>query len=267
MKAEEAKRRMPTAVQKEVRLFSLRSPPLKEQVVRELTRLIDEGGLSPGEQLPSERELSEQLQVSRGTVREAVQFLQALGLVEIRHGSGTFVSASTRDRQVLRAEWRRWTVRHSDRVRELLEVRRGLESFSAELAAKRQAGDGLEEMVEALEAMENAIGANDVPALVQADVLFHHTIQVAAGNDALVELSDALGAKLLPERAATWDMPGRPQRSLAEHREIYEGIRAGNPKRARDALLAHLASVEHDLARMIGPSGGGVTAEAKHEER
>lgn len=256
MKTEETEGRIPTSVRNEVRLSSLRSLPLKEQVLRELTRLIEEGGLSPGEQLPSERELSEQLQVSRGTVREAVQFLQALGLVEIRHGSGTFVSTSSRDRQVLRAEWRRWTFRHSDRVRELLEVRKGLESFSAELAAERLAGDGLEEMVEALEQMEKAIGAGDVPALVQADVLFHHAIQVAAGNDALVELADALGARLLPERAATWDMPGRPQRSLDEHRAIYEAIHTREPARAREALLAHLASVERDLAGLLAPSRG-----------
>ena len=250
-----------------VRLSSLRSPPLKEQVVRELLRLIDETGLSPGDQLPSERELSEQLEVSRGTVREAVQFLQALGLVEIRHGAGTFVSASSRDRQMLRAEWRRWTARHSGRIRELLEVRKGLESFSAEHAAARRAGDGLEQMARALEAMENAIDARDIPALVQADVLFHHAIQVATGNDALVELSDALGAKLLPERAATWDIPGRPRRSLAEHRRIYEGIRKGDPARAREALLAHLASVERDLRRMLAAQGRGPGGEAPQEER
>src|SRR5215213_8514226 len=85
-------------------LEPVRPLALKERVIGQLTRLIDEGILKPGDQLPSERELSEELKVSRGTVREAVQFLGALGLVEVRHGSGTFVRLGT-DPSALRDEW------------------------------------------------------------------------------------------------------------------------------------------------------------------
>src|SRR5438093_12123442 len=99
-----------------VRLETLRGVPLKEQVLRQLRRLIDQGELGPGAQLPGERELADRLGVSRGTVREAVQFLQALGLVEIRHGSGTFVRRDPSDREALRDEWRPWTRRHSETV-------------------------------------------------------------------------------------------------------------------------------------------------------
>src|SRR5438876_1366084 len=140
-----------------VRLEALRSVPLKEQVLRQLRRLIDEGELGPGDQLPAERELADRLGVSRGTVREAVQFLHALGLVEIRHGSGTFVRS---DRNALRDEWRGWTRRHSETVRNLIEVRMGLESFAAELAAGRPAQRGLETMAAALDQMEEAARAN-----------------------------------------------------------------------------------------------------------
>ena len=123
----------------QVRLTPLRTPPLKEQVVHELVRLIDEGALKAGDRLPTERELSERLAVSRSTVREAVQFLQALGVVEIRHGSGSFVAARGSRSHELRREWRRWTRNHVGRIHDLLEVRQGIEPFAAELAARRVA--------------------------------------------------------------------------------------------------------------------------------
>jgi GntR family transcriptional repressor for pyruvate dehydrogenase complex len=233
----------------EVRLEALRSLPLKEQVLRQLRRLIDEGELGPGAQLPAERELAERLGVSRGTVREAVQFLQALGLVEIRHGSGTFVRRDPSDRRALREEWRQWTRRHSETVHNLLEVRMGLESFAAELASERPALDGLEEMAAALQQMEEAARGNDVAALVRSDVTFHRGLCRAAGNAALAELAEELGGRLVPERAATWDLPGRPERSLVEHREIRDAVLAGDRARARAAVLAHLSSVRDDVER------------------
>ncbi|MGH2715454.1 MAG: FadR/GntR family transcriptional regulator [Thermoleophilaceae bacterium] len=241
------------ARRKAVQLEPARPMPLKDQVLRQLKRLIDDGGLRPGDHLPSERALAEQLQVSRGTVREAVQFLGALGLVEIRHGSGAYVRRSTKDREGLRAEWRRWTWRHAVRVHDLLEVRRALEALAAELAAGRGEERSLEEMAEAIERMREADG--DVAALVQADVSFHHALSEASGNAALVELADALGAQLLQERAAAFDLPGRPGRSVSEHLAIYDAVRSGNASRSASSVLAHLASVEHDIEGFLGFSG------------
>ncbi|HZO97226.1 MAG TPA: FadR/GntR family transcriptional regulator [Gaiellaceae bacterium] len=236
-----------------VELTPLRTPPLKERVVHELVRLIDEGALEPGERIPTERELSDRLQVSRSTVREAVQFLQALGVVETRHGSGTYVAARGSRSNELRREWRRWTRNHAGRVHDLLEVRQGIESFAAELAARRVAAGAaasgpLESMAAALASMADAGRSGDVPALVRADMLFHAAMCDASGNAVLAGLVELLGRDLVRERAATWDLDGRPRRSLAEHREIYEAVAAGDPERARAALLDHLRSVEEDIA-------------------
>jgi GntR family transcriptional repressor for pyruvate dehydrogenase complex len=234
-----------------IQLEPLRSMPVKERVIRRLVELIESGTLAPGEKLPGERDLSEQLQVSRGTVREAVQFVQALGLLEIRHGAGTFVRSSTAP-QDLQAEWREWTVRHADRVHDLLGVRTALEPFAAELAAERIDDEQLSAMAEALGEMEAAVERSDTTALVQADVAFHHAFCVAAGNAALLELADAMGQQLLRERGAVFGLPSRPARSLVEHREIYEAIRSGDGGRARESVIAHLASVERDIAAVPG---------------
>jgi GntR family transcriptional repressor for pyruvate dehydrogenase complex len=239
-------------------LTPLQPLSLKEQTKQELRRLIDAGALRPGDRLPSERELSEQLHVSRGTVREAVQFLRALGLVEIRHGSGTFVSDASGDEQALQANWRAWTARHSQRVHELLEVRKGIETLATELASLRQGAGGVAEMEQGLARMEAAAAAGDVTALVQADLQFHHGVAEAAENRALLELLTLIGEQLTRERAAVLSMTERSERSIEECREIYAAVMAGDPGRARAALLHHLDSVESDIGRLL--------AEREHEE-
>jgi DNA-binding FadR family transcriptional regulator len=229
-----------------LQLSSLQAPSLKERVLAELRRAIEQGWLQPGDQLPSERELSEQLSVSRSTVREAIQLLEALGVVEVRHGSGTFVRARP-DADTVRLEWREWTRRHSSRVHQLLEVRLGLEAFAAELAAVRHTIAQLDQLESSLEEMANIVKAGDIPMLVQIDVGFHSNLYRATSNAPLVELLDEIGRRLLRERAATWDRPGRPQRSLEQHRAIVEAIRSRNPLAARQALVAHLRSIEEEL--------------------
>jgi GntR family transcriptional regulator, transcriptional repressor for pyruvate dehydrogenase complex len=233
-----------------IELEPVRPLALKERVIRQLTQLIDDDVLKPGDQLPSERELSDELRVSRGTVREAVQFLQALGLLEIRHGSGTFVRLAA-DRSALRDEWREWTIRHAERIHDLLEIRKALEPFAAELAAKRAREGELASMEEALAEMQPAVDSPDVTALIQADLAFHHALCAAAGNAALSEFADALGEQLVRERGTIWNLPGRPARSLVEHRAIFDAVRAGDKRRARKAVLDHLDSVEKDLGASV----------------
>jgi GntR family transcriptional repressor for pyruvate dehydrogenase complex len=231
-------------------LEPIRPLALKERVIQQLTRLIEEGVLEPGDRMPSERELSEELQVSRGTVREAVQFLGALGLVEVRHGLGTFVRLGT-DPSALRDEWRDWTIRHAERIHDLLELRKGLEPYAAELAAQRAGEPEVAAMEHALEQMQPAVDSPDVTGLIQADLAFHHALCAAAGNAALSEFADALGEQLVRERGVIWNLPGRPERSLVEHRAIYEAVRAGDPTRARVAVFEHLTSVEQDLGASV----------------
>jgi DNA-binding FadR family transcriptional regulator len=228
-----------------VTLERLPSLGIKERVAGQLRGLIEAGSLRAGEQLPSERELAEQLGVSRSTVREAVQFLGALGLVEIRHGSGTFVRADGD----LPSEWLQWTRRHQLEVHELLEVRRGLEAVAAELAAERS--HDLDAMEVALADMEAAIDGPDVPGLVEADLSFHAALAAASGNTALRHLTESLGRELLRERGAIWNEPGRPERSLREHRCIYEAVTSGDALGARTALVDHLHSVEQDVDVLV----------------
>jgi GntR family transcriptional repressor for pyruvate dehydrogenase complex len=248
-----------------LQLSSLHTQSLKERVLSELRRAIEQGLLRPGDQLPSERELSEQLSVSRSTVREAIQLLEALGVVEVRHGSGTFVRARP-DADTVRLEWREWTRTQSSRVHDLLEVRVGLEAFAAELAAVRRTPAQLEQLESSLDEMASVVDVGDIPMLVQVDVSFHSNLYRATGNAPLVELLDEIGRGLLRERAATWDVPGRPQRSLAQHRAIVEAIRGGNPLAARQALVAHLHSIQEELDRYAGDPSASLSEQTDNPE-
>jgi GntR family transcriptional regulator, transcriptional repressor for pyruvate dehydrogenase complex len=230
---------------------------LKEQVASELKRLIDEGMLKRGEQLPSERELAEKLHVSRGTVREGIRFLHALGYLDVRHGLGTFVHAASGDAERLQAAWRDWTLRHANRIHDLLELRKGIESFAAELASVRQLSEPLARMGEAVSQMCEAAQEADVAALVEADVAFHDALCEGSANAALAELVKALGWQLLPERAALFAIPGRPEQSVREHRAILEAVRVGDVQLARLRVLTHLESVQSEIDREIMIYGPG----------
>jgi GntR family transcriptional repressor for pyruvate dehydrogenase complex len=219
----------------------------RDNAVAHIRKLIVSMKLGVGDRLPGERQLAIKFNLSRGTVREALQFLAALNLVEIRHGGGCFLRASSGENKEVRAEWRDWVARHRGRVLETLEVRLGCETFAARLAARRAGPNDLEKLLEALRVMKAAAEARDVPAFVQSDVDFHGALLLATGNKALQDLVGALGKELIPERAATLDIVGRLPRSFAEHTAIYDAIRQGDSRAAELAMHRHLEGVRRDV--------------------
>jgi GntR family transcriptional repressor for pyruvate dehydrogenase complex len=106
-------------------------------------------------------------------------------------------------------------------------------------------------MEEALDEMQRARDAGDIPGLVRSDMSFNRALCEATGNLALVELTELLSRELIQERAASWDVDGRPDRSVVEHTEIYRAVAAGDPAVARAAVLSHLRSVELDITRSV----------------
>ena len=227
--------------------------PRRADAVAEIRKLIRQLALKTGDRLPSERQLAERFGLSRGTVREALQFLAALSLVDIRHGGGCFLRAASDAAGGLRAGWVGWVTLHRGRVLETLEVRLGCEMFAARLAARRAGPTELLKLVEALRLMKAAGETRDVPTFVQSDVAFHAALLQAAGNKTLEELVGALGRELIPERAAIADISGRIPRSILEHCAIYEAIQKGDPQAAALAMQQHLESVRHDvLVHLLG---------------
>lgn len=224
----------------------LPSASRNQQIRGQLEGLIESGELGPGDRLPSERELSELLGVSRVSVREAIRSLEAVGLVEVHHGRGTFVVESRSGRYAI--SFGQWLSVHRDEVLELLQVRGALDELAAECAARRDDGDV--GRLRAFNAEFRAAGhRDDLTALVACDVAFHDAIADASGSRLLVRLLHELHEVLNESRHATLAPPGRPKASAQEHDAIVAAIAAHDPSSARAAVAEHLSSVRESLTR------------------
>ena len=198
--------------------------------------MILDGRLRPGDRLPSERALSTALGVSRPTVREAIRALQAMNIVESRHGSGTFVS-SLGVEELLRPL--QFALALSDfGLEHLFEVRLMLEPGAAAQAAERAADEELGELREC--ARSGSVRDLTADELVRLDVELHERIARAAHNPLLERLLATIAALAQESRGYTVHLPEVAQRTAGEHRSIVDAICARDPERARVAMGNHI---------------------------
>jgi GntR family transcriptional regulator, transcriptional repressor for pyruvate dehydrogenase complex len=204
---------------------------------------IRRGNLRPGECLPSERELSEALGVSRPTVREAVQALAAMNILDVRHGSGTFVASLNIGEVLMPLRFAlELTMPAFDH---LFEVRVQLEPLAAELAAKRATKEQLRGIQAALTRLNKR--GHTTEERVDLDIALHSQIVAASQNDLLITLIGSLEVLARRSRQLTIAVPGVAARARKEHGEIVDAIVARQPAVAREAMSAHLTAV-HQLA-------------------
>ena len=170
-----------------MRLRAVKQHRIFQDIVEQVRRLLDDGRLKPGDQLPSERELSETFQVSRASVREAIRALESMGLIEIRSGEGTYV-ASPADSLVspLASAFRL----RKDALREIFEARRIIEPEIAALAAQRATPSQVDALEAILKDQSRQIANGE--SGMEADTVFHSTLAQAAGNKVFLRLDDAM---------------------------------------------------------------------------
>jgi DNA-binding FadR family transcriptional regulator len=239
---------------------------LAREVVQRLGDRIRDGRWPGGEQLPSESALMDEFGVSRTVVREALSQLQAAGLVRTRHGVGTFVigAGAAQAFQVQPDELA--TLRD---VVALLELRVGVETECAALAAQRRTVAQLALMREALDDFAQAVAAGD--DAVAADRRFHLELARATDNPRFAELMTTLGASMIP-RARLADPPrsaayanasphARADRDYllrvnAEHEVILQAVARRDIEAARAAMRLHLAHALERRRSAIAPAGG-----------
>jgi DNA-binding FadR family transcriptional regulator len=210
------------------------------QVRDQLKRAIQDGDYTAGDQLPSERELSELFGVSRVSVREAIRYLEAVGLVEVKHGAKTTV-LDPASRPVPDLDG--WMDANRDEVLELLKVRGALDELAAQAAAEH----GDRERIAALRDAHDAfVGQTAAPAgddLAERDTAFHLAIADATGSDLLSDLLRELHGHLAESRAMFFSSQRRATLSAKEHESILQAIEQGDGPAARRATRRHIASV------------------------
>jgi GntR family transcriptional regulator, transcriptional repressor for pyruvate dehydrogenase complex len=220
-----------------------------DEVRQQLQQAIERGDYT--DQLPSERKISELLDVSRITVREALRELEASGWIEIRHGRGCFVAKELPDSYADRFSG--WLDEHKEEVFELLRVRGALDEVAAELAAQSKAPDELEAIRRAHEhfaelASTPVFSAALVDRVVEADIELHAAIAAASGSPLVAKLLSDLNDSLAQSRRMILGRPTRARESVAEHEELVRAILAGEPRAAKLAAERHWASVRASVA-------------------
>lgn len=217
-----------------------RVPSLADKVVSLMLETITSSRLSPGDLLPSERELCEQFRVSRTVIREAVRSLVAKGLVEVHSGSG--VRVAHMDGATLRESLCAF-LRAGEGLdyAKVHEVRSVLEVQMVGAAASRATAAELVAMAEACES--GAQAGNDIEIAVKAELLFHRTVAVASHNLLYIVLFDAIGDALVEVRQQT-PLRSSLTQAVRSHREILAAVEHGNADVARAAMASHLVSVQ-----------------------
>lgn len=209
---------------------------LYEEVLDQILAYAERQQLTVGDRLPSERELAERLGVSRNSVKQAMMVLEVQGLVETRHGGGTYLRTGS-----LVAERISELVGRKQRLPDVLEAREALEVKLVELAASRRTEADVAAMQEALDQMTRSVAEGGTGE--EGDRRFHHAVAAASQSALLVDFYRQLSSKIIETRRESLKQPGRPRRSLAQHEQILDAVRAGDARRARTAMSRHLRSV------------------------
>ena len=211
------------------------------ETVERIADMIRTGQYAPGDRLPSERKLAEQLQVSRTSVREALGRLETIGLLESRHGLGTFVKDPSRE--VLQASLVPHISTDPETVGKLFELREIIEIDAAARAAERANASQKTIMRRWVEEVETQMARENAAGVVTADVEFHRQIIIATGNDILVDLMDSIVDLLRAMRRDSMNIPELRPKIITGHRAILAAIEAGDSAAARQAMRDHLAAV------------------------
>jgi GntR family transcriptional regulator, transcriptional repressor for pyruvate dehydrogenase complex len=235
---------------------------LSDAIVRQIETLILDGVLRPGERLPSERELAQELEVSRPSLREALQKLESVGLLETRHGGGTYVKNAIA--AALTDPLLEVFQRHPEAALDFIELRNTLDGICAYYAALRSTEEDRQILAERFRTMEAVHQLEDPTEEAERDADFHIAIAEASHNIALLHvmrgLMDLLRKDILYNRMQLYKHAGARDVLLRHHREIFDAIMSGNPDAARTAAQTHMTHVDRVLReRTLSDARGDVS--------
>jgi GntR family transcriptional repressor for pyruvate dehydrogenase complex len=238
----------PRAGRAVARLEPIKKTRIPEAIADRIRALILDATFTPDRPLPSERVLARRFGVSRGSVRDAFRILETLGLLETRHGQGTFPRELSVDRLVTPltsvVTYRR------DLQDELMGVRRMFEPAVAREAAVRATPEDLAALEAVLEAQRRKLKTGQSAFL--EDTALHAALARATHNRVVVHIMATLNGLLAGSRKLTLQQKGRPQRSLEGHQAIVAALRRHDPDAAAAAMHRHIDQIA-DLLQHTPP--------------
>jgi DNA-binding FadR family transcriptional regulator len=224
---------------------------LHGRVVHEIGLRIVSGQFNPGEVLPNEAELGEELAVSRSVLRESMKVLAGKGLVEVRTKTGTRVRPR-RDWHLLDPDVLSWQFEEAVRPKDLydlVELRLIVEPSAAHLAAERHTEEELQAIKASFVKMEEHVA--DPESFIAADLEFHRAIFDASANEFLQQIVNVIGVALRAARRVHTREPARYEPSLLLHQAVLVAITAGNGPRAADAMRVLIEGARRDMEHYL----------------
>lgn len=219
---------------------------ISEQICKDIAN----GVLKPGERLPSIKELAERFNVSTSSIREALQQIEAIGLISIQQGRGCFVSKELVTPLIL-SSFKSLTFLQSPIFLELLQLRKVIEKETSLLASKNAEQKDIEELERALEAMKRAKENEDIKEFVAQDIKFHFLIAKASGNTLFSSILNIIHGTFLKQQEFVASLPGALERAYSYHLKIYEAIKAKRGRESQRQMLAHLKDIERNVKKNI----------------
>ena len=222
---------------------------ISDMITSQLEDMIIHGVLVPGERLMSERDLAREMEVSRPSLRDALQKLENKGLIETRQGGRTFVrnflGPSLTDPLAELLE------RSPNTAQDFLELRTTLDGIAAYYAALRATEVDRELLTLCFETMEEAYNEKDPSEEADIDADFHMAIAEAAHNVVLLHILRSLflilRTNVFSNRMNLYTRPSSREILLKQHKAIYEAIMTCDPEKARNAAAGHLQYVKETM--------------------
>lgn len=219
---------------------------IHEQIAEYIEGMVAANELKEGQQLPSERELAAMLQVNRNSVRQAMYLLQQRGLVEIRLGSGSYITRMPNT--IVGQTIARYFIFGSCSHNDLMSLREILEPGVAAMAARLATAEDLQRLETLVEELEAAYERRDLDANVEADAAFHEALAAATHNDLIIAIMGGLQSVMRKWLKAQAEA-GPQEEGTRGHRIIYQAVAARDPERAAEAMRVHMAYARSVLQR------------------
>ena len=239
---------------------------ISDEIVDQVISAIFSGKLSAGSRLPAERALSAAFGVGRQALREAIQKLQGMGLLEVRKPQGTFVKALTTT--ALRKPLARLFNGDVGSFLHFLDLRKWMEATTAAEAAEHATAADVRRIEGTLPRLHAAAARHDREALDEADVAFHMAIVAATHNSPLVHLVDTFGNLMWASHGLRLAVlrAQNLETICEEHTAIAQAIRGRAPERAQDAMLRHIEMTRNRVERVYGADALGASVPRSHPQ-
>ncbi|MCG8454566.1 MAG: FadR family transcriptional regulator [Spirochaetales bacterium] len=222
------------------------------QVMGKIRSLIASGAYSPGDKIPTEKELAEQFGIGRSSIREAIKIFNYLGVLESQAARGTFV----RERSSISSEALTWSLLlGNDDLEEIIDLRGAIELWclvklvDGHRSGEEKADDAIEQLNTIVGSMEEAVQRGARHELVEHDFDFHHAIIQSAGAPLFSAIFDTLKSFLRNEIETSQNQYEDPALIPQEHGQLIEAIVSGERIQTLRDYMAHITNIKNRLRK------------------